>query len=304
MPPLPLPADPATVPVAELAVSPAVALFVDRARAVRPGFAPPRSQRGGGGGDLPAGWRASPSPWSWRPPPAAGPPACYFGRLRPGVAGRAGDGHGRHARNASTLRATGEWSVAQAGGSGAVAAGGRGGARGRLTVEAAGPGGSTWTRTGALELTEALARHSLILPGQQRVRLPVPDAGDHPRVRRRAGGPARRAARSSTGRRELAGRWPSLTGHRRGRLAAAGMPAAAGGAAGLAGAAGGGRPTWWPRSAGAAADRFDQVFAAGSGLSQRRRSPPSGTSRETSSPGEPCQRDPTDHNRTHPRWQA
>jgi predicted ATPase len=34
-----LPADPASVPVAELAASPAVALFVDRARAVRPGFA-------------------------------------------------------------------------------------------------------------------------------------------------------------------------------------------------------------------------------------------------------------------------
>ena len=39
MPPLPLPADPTGVPVAELAASPAVALFVDRARAVRPGFA-------------------------------------------------------------------------------------------------------------------------------------------------------------------------------------------------------------------------------------------------------------------------
>jgi predicted ATPase len=38
VPPLPLPADPATVPVETLAVSPAVALFVDRARAVRPGF--------------------------------------------------------------------------------------------------------------------------------------------------------------------------------------------------------------------------------------------------------------------------
>ena len=38
VPPLPLPADPATVPVEVLAVSPAVALFVDRARAVRPGF--------------------------------------------------------------------------------------------------------------------------------------------------------------------------------------------------------------------------------------------------------------------------
>jgi predicted ATPase len=41
VPPLPLPADPdpAGVPLAELAASPAVALFVDRARAVRPGFA-------------------------------------------------------------------------------------------------------------------------------------------------------------------------------------------------------------------------------------------------------------------------
>ena len=39
VPPLPLPADPATAAPAELASSPAVALFVDRARAVRPGFA-------------------------------------------------------------------------------------------------------------------------------------------------------------------------------------------------------------------------------------------------------------------------
>jgi predicted ATPase len=39
VPPLPLPAGPATAPEAELAASPAVALFVDRARAVRPGFA-------------------------------------------------------------------------------------------------------------------------------------------------------------------------------------------------------------------------------------------------------------------------
>ena len=39
VPPLPLPADPAAVPVAELTTSPAVALFVDRARAVRPDFA-------------------------------------------------------------------------------------------------------------------------------------------------------------------------------------------------------------------------------------------------------------------------
>ena len=39
MPPLPLPADPATASLEDIAASPAVALFVDRARAVRPDFA-------------------------------------------------------------------------------------------------------------------------------------------------------------------------------------------------------------------------------------------------------------------------
>jgi predicted ATPase len=39
VPPLPAPADPAAVPLEELGSWPAVALFVDRARAVRPGFA-------------------------------------------------------------------------------------------------------------------------------------------------------------------------------------------------------------------------------------------------------------------------
>jgi predicted ATPase len=39
VPPLALPADPALMPLVELESSPAVALFVDRARAVRPGFA-------------------------------------------------------------------------------------------------------------------------------------------------------------------------------------------------------------------------------------------------------------------------
>ena len=38
VPPLPLPADPGTASVAEIAAWPAVALFVDRARTVRPGF--------------------------------------------------------------------------------------------------------------------------------------------------------------------------------------------------------------------------------------------------------------------------
>jgi predicted ATPase len=39
VPPLPPPSDAVTVPLEELASSPTVALFVDRARAVRPGFA-------------------------------------------------------------------------------------------------------------------------------------------------------------------------------------------------------------------------------------------------------------------------
>ena len=39
VPPLPLPADAVAAPADELAASPAVALFADRARAVRPGFA-------------------------------------------------------------------------------------------------------------------------------------------------------------------------------------------------------------------------------------------------------------------------
>ena len=46
VPPLALPADPGTGSVAEVAASPAVALFVDRARAVRPGFrTSPRATR-------------------------------------------------------------------------------------------------------------------------------------------------------------------------------------------------------------------------------------------------------------------
>jgi predicted ATPase/class 3 adenylate cyclase len=46
VPPLPLPADQATISPAELESTPAVALFVDRARAVRPGFALDASSAG------------------------------------------------------------------------------------------------------------------------------------------------------------------------------------------------------------------------------------------------------------------
>ena len=49
VPPLPLPAGSGAASVAEVAASPAVALFVDRARAARPGFALTEGNAGGGG---------------------------------------------------------------------------------------------------------------------------------------------------------------------------------------------------------------------------------------------------------------
>ena len=95
VPPLALPADPGAASVAEVAASPAVALFVDRARAVRPGFRPHRGQRGGGGGDLPAaGGPAAGDRAGRRPHPAAGPAR---------AAGPAGGltGRARHRRGGS-----------------------------------------------------------------------------------------------------------------------------------------------------------------------------------------------------------
>ena len=97
VPPLPLPPDPASVTVDELAAAPAVELFVDRARRVRLDFALTPGQRRRGGGDLPAaGRRAFGDRAGRRPYPAAG-----SGRAAgpPGqVDGRAGHRAGGHAR--------------------------------------------------------------------------------------------------------------------------------------------------------------------------------------------------------------
>ena len=97
VPPLPLPADPASAPVEEVAASPAVALFVDRARAVRPDFALTPGQRLGGGRAVPApGGPAAGHRAGRRPDPAAGPPGAAWPACE--VAGRVGDGHGGPAR--------------------------------------------------------------------------------------------------------------------------------------------------------------------------------------------------------------
>jgi predicted ATPase len=106
VPPLSLPADPSAVPARELAASPAVALFLDRARAVRPGFdltpdnaaAVAEICRRLEGLPLAIELAAAAGCWTlahccahWRPPDA---------------------GHGRGpARTPHTLRATVEWSV-------------------------------------------------------------------------------------------------------------------------------------------------------------------------------------------------
>ena len=139
VPPLPLPADPATVPAEELAASPAVALFVDRARAVRPGFTLTAEQRGGGGGDLPAaGGPAAGHRAGGRPHPAARSrraawPAGQF-------AGCPGNGRGGHARAAAHPAGHGGVERGAAGGRRAVAAGGRGGVRRRLDRRGRRPG--------------------------------------------------------------------------------------------------------------------------------------------------------------------
>ena len=74
VPPLPLPVYSAGTPVGELASSPAVALFIDRARAVRPGFALTEGNARGGGADLPSpGGPAAGHRAGRRPHPATRP---------------------------------------------------------------------------------------------------------------------------------------------------------------------------------------------------------------------------------------
>jgi hypothetical protein len=121
VPPLPLPADPAAASLADIAASPAVALFVDRARAVRPGFALTAGQRGGGRGDLPPPGGAAAGHRAGR---AAGP------AVR--VAGRAERGRGRYARAPADAAGHGRMERGPADRRRAVAAGGRGGVHRRL----------------------------------------------------------------------------------------------------------------------------------------------------------------------------
>ena len=131
VPPLPLPPDPARCAVDELAASPAVALFVDRARAVRHDFALTRGQRRGGGGDLPApGGRAAGDRAGGRPQPAAGPERAAD--PAGGLARRSGDGHRRHARAPADAAGDRRMERGPARRRRAVAARDRGGVRRRL----------------------------------------------------------------------------------------------------------------------------------------------------------------------------
>jgi predicted ATPase len=160
VPPLPLPADPAAVPLADLAAWPAVALFVDRARAVRPGFA------------LTAGNAAAVAEICRRLEglPLAIELAAARSRLLdpPALLDRLaasldalGTGAADLPDRQRTLRATVEWSIGLLTGAE------------RSLLEAAAAFADGWTiqaaaevagldEDRALELSEALARHSLI----------------------------------------------------------------------------------------------------------------------------------------------
>ena len=195
------PTTPPPCPPGTLIASPAVALFVDRARAVRPGFRAHQGQRRGGGGDLPAaggpaaGDRAGRGPHpAARPRRAAGPAG--------DVPGRAGDGSGGHAQRQRTLRDTVQWSVGLLDDD----------ERSLLEIMAVFVDGWTIDAAGqvaglaedrALELSEALAAHSLIQLDSAESRPAAADAEYHPQVRRRAAGGAARRGRDRTPPRRL-----------------------------------------------------------------------------------------------------
>jgi hypothetical protein len=182
---------PAGMPLQELMASPAVALFVDRARAVRPTSPSPTATRPRWWRSA-AAWKACRWPSSWRPrAPGCWTPGALFGRLCQSL-DALGTGAVDLPERQRTLRATVEWSVGLLGRRRAVSAGDRGRLHRRLDRrgrrEVAG-----LEEDRALELTEALARHSLVQLDRTDAQPAAADAGDHPRVRRRAaGGPARR----------------------------------------------------------------------------------------------------------------
>ena len=172
VPPLPLPADPATASLGGIAASPAVALFVDRARAVRPGFA---LTPGNAAAVAEICRRLEGLPLAIELAAARTrllDPAALLDRLARSL-DALGTGAVDMPERQQTLRATVEWSV------------------GLLTdaerslLEVAAVFADGWTieaaaavaglgEDRALELTEALARHSLIQ---------LDSTGDEPRCR-------------------------------------------------------------------------------------------------------------------------
>jgi predicted ATPase len=172
VPPLPLPADPATVPVEELAASPAVALFVDRARAVRPGFA---LTEGNAAAAAEICRRLEGLPLAIELAAARTrllDPGALLGRLARSL-DALGTGAVDLPERQRTLRATVEWSVGLLGDAE------------RSLLETAAVFVDGWTDEAAaqvagldedraLDLTEALARHSLVY---------LDPAGDGPRPR-------------------------------------------------------------------------------------------------------------------------
>jgi predicted ATPase len=171
--PLLLPADPATMTVAQLAASPAVALFVDRARAVHPGFALTESNAAA---VVELCRRLEGLPLAIELAAARTrllDPEELLGRL-----GRSLDALGTGAvdlpERQHTLRATVEWSVGLLGGTErslletvAIFVDG-------WTIEAAADVANL-DEDRALDLTEALARHSLIF-------LDITELGPRPRM--------------------------------------------------------------------------------------------------------------------------
>ena len=228
VPPLPLPADPASVPVEALVASPAVALFVDRARAVRPDFALTEAnawavveicRRLEG---LPLAIELAAARTRLLDPDA------LLGRLARSL-DALGTGRGGPARAPAHPAGHGRLERGAARRGRAVAAGDPGDLRGRLDR----PGRRPGRRAGRGPGAGAVRGAGPPQPDPPRPHRPRPraaDAGDRPRVRRRAaGGPARRRRDRAPPRRLLPGP---------GR---AGRPAAAGPRPGRLGRAAGGR---------------------------------------------------------------
>ena len=140
VPPLPPPADAVTVSLEELESSPAVALFVDRARAVRPGFA---LTEGNAAAVAEICRRLEGLPLAIELAAARTrllDPAALLDRLAASL-DALGTGAVDLPARQRTLRATVEWSVGLLDGGRAVAAGDRGSVRRRVDHRGGRPGG-------------------------------------------------------------------------------------------------------------------------------------------------------------------